>query len=112
MRQMILVLNLSPEEEALFQGRPAMVVALNDQEKEVLLNNIGGIMSYLRFNQTCLGTLQQVLESTGDREGQIEKTLTMMREPARAASDLIDAIAVLLGRAVFVGPKQEKGPVQ
>lgn len=112
MRQMVLILSLTPEEEALFQGRPAMVVALNDSEKEVLRNNIGGLISYLRFNQTCLATLQQVLESTGDKERQIEKTLAMMREPANAATVLIDTVRLLLGRAVFVGPTQERGPVQ
>lgn len=111
-RQMLLILTLTPEEQVLWQGRSAMVVALNDDEAAVLRSNINGVDDYLRFAARCHATLQQVLESTGDKEGQIHKTLAMMQEPTRVAGELSDRTRELLGRAVFIGPKEEKGPVQ
>lgn len=112
MRQMVLVLTLSPEEEALFQGRLAMVTPLNEAEKEVLRNSIGGLISYTRFNRQCLATLHQALESTGDRERPTAKTFEMMAEPKRAADKLIDQVRQLLGRSAFVGPNEQTGPFQ
>lgn len=112
MRQMVLILTLTPEEEALFQGRLAMVTPLNEGEKEVLRNNIGGLISYIEFNRRCIATLQQALETSGDKEGQIAKTLRMMVEPGRAANELVDQVRQLLGRSAFVGPSEAKGPVQ
>jgi len=112
MRQMVLILTLSPEEQALWDGRSAMVVALYDAETEVLWGNVNGIDNYLRFTARCLITLQQVLESTGDKEEQIRRTLAMMLDPTRVAVELSDSVRQLLGRAVFVGPQTRKGPVQ
>lgn len=112
MRQMVLILNLSPEEEAMWLGRAAMVVALNDAEAEVLRNNVNGIDKYLAFSAKCLSTLNQVLESAGDKDQQIRKTLAMMMEPTRVATELSDGVRQLLGRAVFVGPKEDKGRIQ
>jgi hypothetical protein len=112
MRQMVLILSLTPEEQVLWDGRAAMVVALNDAEAEVLRGNVNGIDDYLRFVARCLATLRQVLESEGDKEEQIRKTLTMMLDPARVAVELSDGVRELLGRAVFVGPQTKKGPMQ
>lgn len=112
MRQMLLILTLTPEEQALWDGRAAMVVALNDSEAEVLRGNVNGIDDYLRFTARCLATLHQVLESEGDKEAQIRKTLAMMMDPTRVAVELSDSVRQYLGRAVFVGPQINKGPVQ
>lgn len=112
MRQMVLLLSLTPEEQALWEGRAAMVVALNESEAEVLRGNINGIDNYLRFTARCLATLGQVLESEGDKEEQIRRTLAMMLDPTRVAVELSDGVRELIGRAVFVGPQTNKGPVQ
>ncbi len=112
MRQMVLILSLTPDEQVLWDGRAAMVVALNDAEAEVLRGNVNGIDDYLRFSARCLATLHQVLESDGDKEKQIRKTLAMMLEPTRVAVELSDGVRDLLNRAVFVGPQTNKGPVQ
>lgn len=112
MRQMVLILSLTPDEQVLWDGRAAMVVALNDAEAEVLRGNVNGIDDYLRFSARCLATLHQVLESDGDKEEQIRKTLAMMLEPTRVAVELSDGVRDLLNRAVLVGPQTNKGPVQ
>lgn len=112
MRNMILVLTLKPEEQTLWEGRHAMVVALNDAETAALHSNVIAVHEFLQFNLKCLATLQQVLESSGDAEGQIRETLEMLMEPARKASDLQKDARELLGRAVFIGPNEAKGRVQ
>lgn len=112
MRNMILVLTLKPEEEALWADRHAMIVALNDAETATLHGNIIAVHELLQFNLRCLSTLQQVLESAGDSDGQIKKTVAMLMEPARATVALQKSTRELLGRAVFVGPNEAKGRVQ
>jgi hypothetical protein len=112
MRDLILKVSMSDEEAALYEGRDAMVVLLSEAEVAALRGNVIGVHEFLIFNLKCLSTLQQVLESTGDREGQIAKTLQNLLEPARVAADLQDNVRELLGRAIFVGPKQERRVLQ
>lgn len=108
MHNLILNLSLSDDEVAVFQDRNAMVVALSDNETAMLRNNVIGVQDFLAQNLKCLSTLQQILESTGDKEAQIAKTLNMLMEPARSALHLHGQSRELLGRAVFVGPHSVK----
>lgn len=112
MRNMILVLTLKPDEQALWDGRHAMVVALDDAETAALRGNMIAVHEFLQFNQRCLSTLQQTLETAGDAKGQIRKTLAMLMDPARKASGLQGETRALIGRAVFIGPSEAKGRVQ
>jgi hypothetical protein len=112
MQNMILVLTLNPEEQALWVGRHAMVVALDNAETATLRFNMIAVHEFLQFNLKCLSTLQQVLESSCDALGRIRKTLEMLMEPARKASGLQKDTRALLGRAVFIGPNEAKGRVQ
>lgn len=110
-RVLILRASMTEVEAAMFNGRDAMVVPLSDAETSSLRGSVIGVVDFLTFNLKCLSTLQQVLESTGDKEAAIAKTLHMLIEPARAAVRLQDTARALLGRAVFIGPqtKQEAG---
>lgn len=106
-RDLILRVALSETEAAMYKGRDAMVVPLSEQETAVLHGNVIGVHDFLTFNLKCLSTLQQVLESTGDKEEAIAKTLHQLMESARVSVGLQAATRELLGRAVFVGPTSE-----
>ncbi|MDT8856998.1 hypothetical protein RNZ50_18565 [Paracoccaceae bacterium Fryx2] len=112
MRQMILVMTLTDEEQALWAGRSAMVVALNDQEAQELKESINAVDDFVTLAARAFTTLEQVLETRASAEPDIAKTLAMLREPARKAVMLSDRTRELLGRAVFIGPKTEKGKLQ
>ena len=102
-RDLILRVAMAEAEVAMYEGRNAMVVPLSDAEVAVLRGNVIGVHDFLAFNLKCLSTLQQVLESTGDKEGAIAKTLHQLMEAARTSVDLQASTRELLGRAVFVG---------
>lgn len=108
MREVLIKLQLSEEEAALFEGRTAMIVPLSDKEVVQLREDINGVDRFLQFTQKCLRTLEQVLESPGERRGQIERTLEQMAGPAGSAGEIHDHTRTLLGRAVFVGPDEER----
>ena len=112
MRKMMLLMTLSEAEKALWAGRHAMIVPLTDAETAQLGRATIAVHEFLQFNLKCLSTLQQVLESTGDKEERIAKTLHMLLEPARVAVELQDQSRELLGRAVFIGPQTEKEKLQ
>ncbi len=111
-RVLILRAATSDSEAAMFKGRDAMVVPLSEAETSILRGSIIGVSDFLALNLKCLSTLQQVLESTGDKEAAIAKTLQMLLEPARASVRLQGTARELLGRAVFVGAETKGGAVQ
>jgi hypothetical protein len=109
MRDVWIKLNLTEEEAAHFEGRTAMVVALNDEELVNLRSNIIGISDFLGFTLKGLRTLKQVHENaTTTKDKQIAKTLDMLLEPADVAVELHNNTRKLLGRAVFVGPDRKE----
>lgn len=111
MRNMILVLTLKPEELALWVGRHAMVVALNDDETATLCGNIIAVQKFLRLNIRYLFSSREALEQTGADAGHI-RAINMQIEWAREADAQMNAAIELLGRAVFIGPNEAKGRVQ
>lgn len=108
MREMILVLTLSEEEQALWTGRSAMVVALNDQEAMELKGCINVVDDFVQLVAKSLATLDQAMETKGCDVATIEKTLAMLRAPARLSVKLNDRSRELLGRAVFIGKNMKR----
>ena len=112
MINMVLTLALSPEEKLIWQGRKALVIPLSETECGELGANIIAQHEALQFIQKCLSTLQQVLESTGDKEGQIEKTLKMMIETIKAAEAVQSRVRELMGSARYIPENKAGGRIQ
>jgi hypothetical protein len=112
MRQMLLLMHLTPEEEVLWQGRSAMVVALDDAEAVVFRHNINAVDDVLKHQTKALATLREVFETEGDREGRSARIIADMQAISKGAEAAMDAIRVVIGRAAFVGPDQAQGVMQ
>ncbi|MDP2739896.1 MAG: hypothetical protein Q8O82_14645 [Pseudorhodobacter sp.] len=107
---------LSDADAARFEGHNLMLVPLAGTEISELRETIIGIKDLLDFNRKALATLQEVLETAGDRNAQVSRTLQMMLEPAQSAVVLHDRMRLLLGRAVFIqqgaSNLEPRGPLQ
>lgn len=112
MRQMILLLSLSPEEEVLWQGRSAMVVPLDDRGAVMLKGHISMVDDVLKHQTRALATMREVFKSDGDKEGRSVRIIADMQDISKGAEAAMDVIRVLIGRAAFIGPKEKKGAVQ
>ncbi len=95
-------INLTEAEAALFEGRMTSITPLSMLEAEELRKAIHFMDDFGKLTQKAFSTLSQVLESHGDPEAQIRKTLAMLREPAMGNVQAVDRLRILLGRAVFV----------
>lgn len=101
-----------PEEmEAVFEGRDLMIVPMTEDERNELGTSLGAVLKYLTLLRQNLSTLGEILESAGDKEGRIAKTILQLRDPSTKAHYLQDRVLTIIGRAVFVS-HQPKGPVQ
>ncbi len=111
-RQMLLILTLSPEEQALWQGRSAMVVALNDSEADALRQDV--ILAHAGMNvlAASLTAFVDGREAQGVTDPELRAAMDDMAGHLMTCHEMMDRASELLGRAVFVGPQNEGGPVQ
>jgi aspartate carbamoyltransferase catalytic subunit len=112
MRQMILLMHLTPEQEVLWHGRFAMVVALDDAEAVVFRHNINAVDDVLKHQTKALATLREVFETEGDKEGRAVRIIADMQEISRDAEVAMNVIRMILGRAAFIGPQEAQGVMQ
>lgn len=111
-RQMLLILTLSPEEQALWQGRLAMVVALNDAEAHALRQDV--ILAHEGIG-TFAASLIDFVDGREAQEGSDPELRGALEDIARhlmTCHAMLDRARELLGRAVFIGPREVRGPVQ
>ena len=109
MPQVLIAMEVTPEEHEAFRDRGALVVPLSwPAEAHELKACINGVDDFVRLVAKSLSTLAQVIETKGCDVAEIEKTLAMMMQPARDAVDLNDRCRELLGRAAFVDAVEPK----
>jgi hypothetical protein len=112
-RQMLLVLTLSPEEQALWEGRSAMVVAVTGIEAFGLGEALNGCDELVKYAREALFLHTQIIAACEDATCQKSAAvMTETRDLLGNAARAIERTRELLGRAVFVGPQEERGPVQ
>ena len=112
-RQMLLILTLSPEEQALWEGRSAMVVAVTGIEAFELGEALNGCDELVKHAREALFLQAQIIATCGNEIcRKSAAAMTETRDLLGDAERAIDRTRELLGRAVFVGPQKERGPVQ
>lgn len=111
MAKLYLEVDVSDELAARYGDCEMMVVPLFAGEKIEFANGIVTTLEYLKLVQRNLSTLQQVLESTGDKDGQIAKTIHMLFEPTKSVVKLHDRTLEVIGRGFFASLLR-KGPLQ
>jgi hypothetical protein len=109
---MLLILTLSPEEQALWQGRSAMVVALNDAEAETLRRDVILAHEGMSALAASLTAFVDGREAQGVTDPELRAAMDDIAGHLMNCHAMMDRARELLGRAAFVGPKEERGPVQ
>lgn len=93
-------------------GGVAMIIPIQENK----INNLGlsllGGVEAVELIRRSLVTLQQVLESDGDREEHIRRALEKMLPTATAAVEVLDDVKRTVGSAVFVRNGEDRGRVQ
>ncbi len=112
MRDVFLKLTMPDEEAAMFEGRWSMVVPLTEAELHELRDLMHNSAQFGVVVREVVATLSQVLESGGDAEGHIRKTLAMLLEPSDQIKAVHERMFELLGRAVFVSGGGQRGRMQ
>jgi hypothetical protein len=109
---MLLILTLSPEEQALWQGRSAMVVALTDREADALRQDVILAHEGMSVLAASLTAFVDGREAQGVTDPELRAAMDDIAGHLMNCHAMIDRARELLGRAVFIGPQEQKGPVQ
>ena len=101
-RQMFLIMTLSPEEQALWQGRSAMVVALNDTEANALRQNV--ILAHEGVATFAASLIDFVdgREAQGVSDPELRGAVEDIAGHLMTCHAMLDRARELLGRAVFI----------
>jgi hypothetical protein len=95
-----------PDEQAAILESPtglAMVIPMLAGEVVPFGVKVNRIAEAIEFFKRSLSTLRQLLESGGDKEGRIGKTLEQMMPAVSDAAIIMDDLRVVIGSAIFVG---------
>lgn len=87
----------------------AMIIAMQESKIAPFGTKLLKGVEAVEVMRRGLSTLQQLLESDGDRDSKIRKTLEMMVPVATAAVAMLDDVKVIIGSAVFVRNSDEPG---
>ena len=89
-----------------------MVVPMLGGEVAPFGAKMGKLAEAVTYVTRCLASLRQILESHGDREGQIRKTLDLMQPAMSDADIIINDVRAVLAPARFAKSGEKKGPLQ
>ena len=78
-------IHVPDDKEAAFNGRDLLVIPVTAQERDELGQYLTSTLDFLKFLRRSLSTLQQILESDGDKEGRIAKTYNQLPAPSASA---------------------------
>ena len=102
--QILLAFEVTDEQAAILNspGGVALVIPMIGSEVVPFGVKLNALADAFAFFKRALSTLQQALESGGDRDGRIGKTLAQMHPPVSDANIILDDIRVIIGTAQFV----------
>ena len=102
MPELVIKIQVTADQTALFADRDMMVTPLSDFEGGQLAVALEALEEVARKNRQCLSTLQQVLETTGSNPDDIARTLVMLQEMNALSVEQIVFVRTLLGRSARV----------
>ena len=112
--QILLAFEVTDEQAAILNspGGVALVIPMIGSEVVPFGAKLNKLADAFAFFKRALATLHQALESGGDRDGRIGKTLTQMHPPVSDANIILDDIRVIIGTAQFVQTGSGKDKLQ
>lgn len=114
MRTVWIKVKFSDDQAAILESPTGLVMCIPMLAAEVVPFGVkvNKLADAVGFFKRALSTLRQILESGGDQDGRIGKTLDQMLSPVSDAEVILDELRVLIGSAVFVGQDGKGGRVQ
>ena len=112
--QILLAFELTDEQAAILESPLGVVLVIPMLTSEVVpfgvkLNKLAEAFTFFK---RALSTLHQALESGGNQDGRIAKTLVQMGPPVSDANIILEDLRVIIGTAQFVETGDRKAKIQ
>ena len=112
--QILLAFEVTDEQATILNspGGVCLVIPMLSAEVVTFGAKLNKLAEAVAFFKRALRTLMQTLENTGDKDGQIGKTLAQMLPPVSDAEIMLDDLRIIIGTAQFVATGDRKENLQ